>query len=240
MQEALHRGERWGLRGLQFISPGFQSLLGVQGSEFILGKVKYSWFIPNQVGWSVFQMVMNLPAMQKPRVGSLGEKDLLQQEWLPILVYFPGEFHGQRSLAGYSPWGRKESDMTERLTLSFSLSFQISWDDGLSCFSRWGAEGVGKTLDWAKKASCRGEGRSLLPWGFWGPHLCLPQQMQTLPFTAELFCFPCTPRATEGWGNTLPTLGTQAETIHVAVACWHYGLGRGIEEAQYYPRHVAL
>jgi len=42
MQEALHRGERWGLRGLQFISPGFQSLLGVQGSEFILGKVKYS------------------------------------------------------------------------------------------------------------------------------------------------------------------------------------------------------
>jgi len=31
----------------------------------------------------------------------------------------PGEFHGQRILAGYSPWGRKESDMTEQLTLSF-------------------------------------------------------------------------------------------------------------------------
>ena len=29
----------------------------------------------------------------------------------------PGELHGQRSLAGYSPWGRKESDMTERLNL---------------------------------------------------------------------------------------------------------------------------
>ena len=29
-----------------------------------------------------------------------------------------GEFHGQRSLEGYSPWGHKESDMTERLTLS--------------------------------------------------------------------------------------------------------------------------
>ena len=28
----------------------------------------------------------------------------------------PGEFHGQRSLAGYSPWGHKESDMTEQLT----------------------------------------------------------------------------------------------------------------------------
>ena len=35
-------------------------------------------------------------------------------------VFLPGEFHGQRRLAGYSPWGRKESDMTEQLTLSFS------------------------------------------------------------------------------------------------------------------------
>ena len=29
-----------------------------------------------------------------------------------------GEFHGQRSLAGYSPWGCKESDMTEQLSLT--------------------------------------------------------------------------------------------------------------------------
>ena len=33
------------------------------------------------------------------------------------LVFLPGEFHGQRSLAGYNPWGGKESDMTEQLTL---------------------------------------------------------------------------------------------------------------------------
>ena len=31
----------------------------------------------------------------------------------PTLVFLPGEFHGQRSLAGYSPWGRKELDTTE-------------------------------------------------------------------------------------------------------------------------------
>ena len=31
----------------------------------------------------------------------------------PLGVFLPGEFHGQRCLAGYSPWGRKESDMTE-------------------------------------------------------------------------------------------------------------------------------
>ena len=34
-------------------------------------------------------------------------------------VFLPGEFHGQRSLAGYTPWGHKELDMTEQLTLHY-------------------------------------------------------------------------------------------------------------------------
>ena len=38
--------------------------------------------------------------------------------WQPTPVFLPGESQGQRSLAGYCPWGRKESDMTESLTLS--------------------------------------------------------------------------------------------------------------------------
>ena len=37
----------------------------------------------------------------------------LRREWQPTPVLSPGECHGQRSLAGYSPWGRKESDMVE-------------------------------------------------------------------------------------------------------------------------------
>ena len=37
--------------------------------------------------------------------------------WWSGPVFLPGEFHGQRSLAGYCPWGRKESDTTEPLTL---------------------------------------------------------------------------------------------------------------------------
>ena len=41
--------------------------------------------------------------------------------WLTTPVFMPGEFQGQRSLTGYSPWGHKESDMTEQLTLSLSL-----------------------------------------------------------------------------------------------------------------------
>ena len=38
-----------------------------------------------------------------------------RREWLPILVFFPGESHGQGRLAGYSPWGCKALDMTEQL-----------------------------------------------------------------------------------------------------------------------------
>ena len=38
-----------------------------------------------------------------------------RREWLPTPVFLPGEFHEQRSLVGYSPWGHKESKMTEQL-----------------------------------------------------------------------------------------------------------------------------
>ena len=36
-------------------------------------------------------------------------------EWLPTLVFLPEELHGQRSVVGYSPWGCKDSDTTDRL-----------------------------------------------------------------------------------------------------------------------------
>ena len=50
-------------------------------------------------------MVKNLPAMQETRVRSLGWEDPWRREWLITPVFLPGESHGQRSLAGYSPWG---------------------------------------------------------------------------------------------------------------------------------------
>ena len=39
-----------------------------------------------------------------------------RREWQPTPVFLPGEFHGQRNLEGYSPWGHKELDTTEQLT----------------------------------------------------------------------------------------------------------------------------
>ena len=65
----------------------------------------------------VVQMVENLPAMWETKVRSLGGEDPpWRREWQPIPVFLPGEFHEERSVAGYSPWGCKESDTTERLT----------------------------------------------------------------------------------------------------------------------------
>ena len=40
-------------------------------------------------------------------------EDPLEKEWQPTPVFLPGEVLGQRSLVGYSPWGRKELDMTK-------------------------------------------------------------------------------------------------------------------------------
>ena len=49
-----------------------------------------------------------------------------RRKWQPTPVFLPGEFHGQRSLAGYSPWRHKEWDMTEQLTLfTFSIHFMF-------------------------------------------------------------------------------------------------------------------
>ena len=66
------------------------------------------------------QWVKNPPAMQEMQFQSPGQEDPLEKEMQPTPVFLPGKSHGQRSLAGYSPWGRKELDTTEGLTLSCS------------------------------------------------------------------------------------------------------------------------
>ena len=74
---------------------------------------------PLQYAWTSLeaQMVKNLPAMQEIWVGKMPWR----KAWQPTPVFFPRESHRQRSLEGYSPWGHKEWDMTERLHFSLSL-----------------------------------------------------------------------------------------------------------------------
>ena len=63
----------------------------------------------------VAQLVKNPPAMWETWVPSLGWKIPWRRERMPTPVFWPGEFNGL-----YSPWGCKESDMTEQLSLSLT------------------------------------------------------------------------------------------------------------------------
>ena len=81
-----------------------------------------SWTLSTNIQWrpSGFpgdSVVKSLPAI----VGDAGDSCLIPGwgrspgggKWQPSPVFSPGKFHEQRSLAGYSPWGCKEADMTE-------------------------------------------------------------------------------------------------------------------------------
>ena len=58
--------------------------------------------------------------MQETRLSSLDWEDPLERGMEPTPVFLNGKSHGQKSLAGYSPWGHKELDMTEELTHTHS------------------------------------------------------------------------------------------------------------------------
>ena len=62
---------------------------------------------------AVAQMVKNLPAMQETGFDPCVPN---RREWLPTPIFLLGEFCGQRSQVGYSPWEHKESNITEWLT----------------------------------------------------------------------------------------------------------------------------
>ena len=58
-------------------------------------------------------MVESVSNVGDPRFNPWVGKIPWRGKWQPALVFSPGEFHGQRSLVGYSPWGRKELDVAE-------------------------------------------------------------------------------------------------------------------------------
>ena len=92
-------------------------------------------------------MVKSLPIVQETWVQSLGWEDHCKREWQPTPAFLSGESHGQRGLAGYSPWGRNESDANEhtdnreegscdqrdrvRVRQSGSSGFNLWWQIGI-------------------------------------------------------------------------------------------------------------
>ena len=74
-----------------------------------LEDTKYEMIITyKKVTSLVVQMVKRPPVMQETWIQSLGGKDPpWKKKWQPTPIFLPGEFHGQRSLAGYSPRGHR-------------------------------------------------------------------------------------------------------------------------------------
>ena len=90
-----------------------------------------------------------------PQVGKIPWR----RKWRSTPVLLLGKSHGQRSLVGYSPWGRKESDTTERLHFHFSLS--------LFTFTHWRRKWQptpvflpGESQGWGSLVGCRLWGRT--------------------------------------------------------------------------------
>ena len=86
----------------------------------------------------VAQRLKHLPARRETWVHPWVRKILWRRKWQPTPVFLPGESHGQKSLVGYSPQGRKELDMTERLhftlwrILDELLSINVPWNQEFS------------------------------------------------------------------------------------------------------------
>ena len=90
----------------------FLGLLFTQHFKINLHDGMYQW------ASLVAQMIKNLLAKGRTEFNPWVRKIPWRKEWLPTPVFLPGGSYGQRSLVGYSPRGCKESDRTERLTLS--------------------------------------------------------------------------------------------------------------------------
>ena len=91
---------------------------------------------------------------------------LLRRKWQYTPVFLPGESHGQRSLAGHGPWGRRDSDTTVRnLSIDFSGLFlnQCGQNSLMVQFNR----GCNSRVKWSE--SCSFMSDSLWPHGLYSP-----------------------------------------------------------------------
>ena len=79
---------------------------------------------PRDVGvwWAAVYGVAQSRTRLKRLSSSSSRQPSRRRQWHPTPVLLPGKSHGRRSLVGCSPWGREESDTTERLDFHFSLS----------------------------------------------------------------------------------------------------------------------
>ena len=93
---------------IQFFTSGGQ-IIGVSASVSVLPMNIQDWYV-------YIYYIRSLCCI--PRTNIVLYVTYCTKKWQPTPVFLLGKLHGQRSLAGYSPWGCKESDMTKQLSIS--------------------------------------------------------------------------------------------------------------------------
>ena len=96
--------------GLPFPFPGDLPDPGIEPAP-LMSLALMGWVFTSSATWEA----------QCP-LHEMSETGKWRRQWRPTPELLPGKFHGRRSLAGCSPWGRTESDTTERLPFHFLLS----------------------------------------------------------------------------------------------------------------------
>ena len=77
-----------------------------------------------------------------------------RSKWQPTPVFLPGEFHGQSSLVGYSPWGHKDSDTTEATyRMCIHEEQRVPWHSNKEAKNKYGAKSLAgfKKDNWVKQ-----------------------------------------------------------------------------------------
>ena len=133
---------------------------------------RYTWLEEKEIATHSSTLAWKIPWMEEPRrlqlmglqrVGhnwvtsfysSVFLSSFWRRKWQPIPVFLPGESHGQRGLVGYSLWGCKESDMTNQLTHTHTITILkicvIFWEYLCKTYAAWcaAAHGVTKSGTW--------------------------------------------------------------------------------------------
>ena len=92
----------------------------------------YAWKTPLWLRWLRICLQCRRPGFD-PWIRKIPRR----REWLPTPVFLTGISHGQRSLVGYSPWGRKDSDTTEQLTHTHTHTQMLHGQTGAPGIQRW-------------------------------------------------------------------------------------------------------
>ena len=94
-----------------------------------LHKAFWKFYFPLPIKWAslVAQMVNICLQCGRPGFDPWAGRISWRRKWQPTPVFMPGESHGRRSLVGYSPWGHKESDTTERLHFHFTRKIKTGY-----------------------------------------------------------------------------------------------------------------